>query len=355
MLINSQSSFGTEGSSRPVFTGPKGFGMRHFDDHAPFHLWDEARHVFRKMAMDEVSWIVKSFSTDSSRVSEVLTNGPFIFVRMSGALPPSPPLTIGGAVARFIVDGDRGCDQLCLLTTDYANPRLPDPVPLTSVKPYTTPSAQQVEAVVNAMAQLADVEIVAFYCYSLIVQLRWNERSYSRHSLPGIVGGRSVIYHHAAEPYWPNVKFSGQPGLMKPDGDTNTQELGNYKGSGRRLCPGVRGSSRLMSSSADILAGNGSGERYLTGANHAFPEVSTAYHPSPSDQRIGHVIHRDARLDIASTELKSGTWVTVDSMATGLVHFQCLGERYFVPPYSQGETLQLLSMVEEKILYCRAP
>lgn len=85
------------------------------------------------------------------------------------------------------------------MNTRYASPRVPDPLPSLRIPRLTKAKPQEVESILEALSELADVKALNFVDYYLFVELRVNQRQYKIHSLPGIVAGLTTTYHQAEE------------------------------------------------------------------------------------------------------------------------------------------------------------
>lgn len=125
----------------------EGFGSRHLCDSAPFTLWDQEKQYFRYPTPVEKSWIFGRY-----RATAIFVCWPVIVIET--AEPPSPlPLTVGCVAAVFVpAPGDTDpieavspllyATNYIELTTNYASPRVPDPVSSFRLKAWTYPTRQ---------------------------------------------------------------------------------------------------------------------------------------------------------------------------------------------------------------------
>lgn len=281
---------GFDHGARPD-SGLRGFGSRHVDDNAPFNLWDEDKHDFRKATESEIAWITQTFPG----VEGIYLNGPTIQIQTSS--PPKPvPITIAGVAALFVPPGF--VDKSVPITTRYASSRVNDPVPSVKLRRLMKPTPDQVEVIVNALCDLADVKALSFYDYYLIVELEYTDRTYQPNSLPGRVAGLTTFYHHSEEPYWRGCTNQARVRIIDPKLDADAQDTTNYISEVGHICPGVRLSSApgtdgggytttARSTSAGVLLRNSSEQIRMTAANHGFVQSDEVYHPSENGYRLG--------------------------------------------------------------------
>lgn len=366
-------------------SGLRGWGSRHIDDNAPFNLWDEEQYDFRKATRGEQEWIWGAFPG----VVAISFTGPTIVIQTSS--PPQPvPLTVGGVAAIFVPPDIEPAGTP--MTTAYASPRVPDPVPSLKLRRLTRPAPEDIVLIANALVSVADVKALNFYDYSLIVELRHDGRTYARHSLPGTVAGMLTFYHHSQQSYWKDCTTQARQRRINPNQGSVAQDTTDYLAEGGYITPGVRLSSapsidsggyatRISSTTAGVLLRNSQGHVRMTAANHGFLASNEVYHPSERGVRIGEVDEPWAAHDIAlvkldpsinfknneyfeanppkrllrSSQLPTGTWVAADGISTGIVFLQLKGERIMVPKRATGVQLQFTELLEEHIFYAHGP
>lgn len=114
--------------------------------------------------------------------------------------PPQPiQLTLGAMPIIFVPPGEMF--QQPLPASGYSNPRVPDPCPTLRWQNKTHPTKSQKVAVLRAIAPLAHVRAALFLPHWTIFELETGDgRSYERISLPGVVAGRTALYHHEELP-----------------------------------------------------------------------------------------------------------------------------------------------------------
>jgi hypothetical protein len=337
------------------------------------------------MTPGERNWITGAFPG----VTTISHNGPSLIIYT--LTPPDPvPVTIAG-VAAYFVPPDYRDEEVVQVNTRYASPRVPDPLPSIRVPRFTKAKPEQVEAILNALSELADVKALNFVDYYLFVELRTNERQYEVHSLPGVVAGLTTTYHLSEESIWGQQLDSARTRLIVPSAELGIHDSTNYSSYGP-LCPGVRlssapatpsgaYSSMSRSTTAGVLLRNKFGHKRITAALHEFQESEEVFHPDISGIRIGEIDERWNGLDIAlirpdssvqfsneeyfganppkrllhNSQARRGDWYEADGISTGLVYFQLRGERILCPPRLLGVDLTYRELVEELIVYAHAP
>ncbi|KAJ5344643.1 hypothetical protein N7452_002647 [Penicillium brevicompactum] len=199
--------------------GPDGWGARHLCDAAPFTLWDAKGRKFRFPSGEEMSWIEGRFGT--GRIS---SNGWLLCIETN--CPPKPvALTLGNMPVIFVRCGEM-FDQP-LPKSGYSNPRVPDPCPTVRWPNMTHPIKNQIVAVLTAIAPLANVRSAIFLPFWTIFELETDGRSYERLSLPGVVAGRTALYHHEDKPFLDQGKSITHPYQGSAAG-TAVQENSNH-------------------------------------------------------------------------------------------------------------------------------
>lgn len=188
---------------------PGGWGARHVNDTAPFTLWDEQTRRFRPPSKQEMSWIIAKFGNGNMHFSGWLTC-------IETASPPRPiPLTLGTMPVMFSRPGEMFEQPLPL--SGYSNPRVPDPCSTLRWPDKTHPTKRQKVAVLRAIAPLAHVRAALFLPHWTIFELETGDgRSYERFSLPGVVAGRTALYHHEDLPFLSPTRSPTHSNLLDP-------------------------------------------------------------------------------------------------------------------------------------------
>lgn len=340
----------------------EGFGSRHLCDSAPFTLWDKEKQDFRHPTPIEKNWIVSRY-----RATAISVRWPIIVIET--AEPPSPlPLTVECIAAVFVpparsADSNETISPLYAaariqLTTNYASPRIPDPVSTFRLKAWTYPTRQQREHIIQALYSIVSIKRVSFFWPYIIAELHVDDRVYGRHTLPGKVAGCSTFYHHSETSFWHDMTLRTRERLIDPK--SGVQDCTNYLENGNcELCPGVRLESAPVTdegpyttlsrtTTAGVMLRNTDGQVRMSASNHGFPESDQVFHPSTDGCRIGEVTERWLAQDTALVKLDTsvafsnnsyfeaqspkrllrsqemeesryGKWFSADGMSTGLV------------------------------------
>ncbi|KAL5350772.1 hypothetical protein ACLOAV_004341 [Pseudogymnoascus australis] len=153
---------------QPRWESSGGWGARHISDTAPFNLWDEAKRRYHfPHRGPELEWCCEKFGD-----GELSAAGWFISIATSSSPQPAP-FTVGEVT--------------------WENMTFPTP-------------AQSVE-ILTALAPLAAVRKVIYMPHWSIAELEVGDgRVYKPESLPGRVGGRTMLYHHSEEPFFEGLK-----------------------------------------------------------------------------------------------------------------------------------------------------
>ncbi|KAI4135290.1 MAG: hypothetical protein LQ347_000808 [Umbilicaria vellea] len=354
-------------SQRPrLFTTQNpGFGSRHVHDTAPFSLWDDESATFREPLTRELDWM---FATYRARTIDVEL--PDIVIRTDQP-PTEIPLTVGGALVRFVPE-----DMVLHNVPDgslrpYPNRQrgdlLSSPLPLFSI-----PSHQQCHEIIRLLELEVDIRAIHFLPPQIIVELDIvGGKKYNRHSLPSRAGGISIQYHEANESFWKGSSQMGYERLITPT-DTVVDNSDYLFNNPHRISPGVclasslvmeggLPTSRWFSTSAGLFLQRGT-KRYVSVANHGFPDSSEVYHPSPTGRRIGQITDRFPAWDLAFAqldpsisfsndhyfaapkpsrlicveEIKAGDWFEVDGYSTGRLDMCARGRSYVSPEMPAG-------------------
>ncbi|KAI9759727.1 MAG: hypothetical protein M4579_002112 [Chaenotheca gracillima] len=340
------------------------YGSRHMYDIAEFSLWSDEKQDFRRPEHLEMQWILQAY-----QAVDVLLIWPEIHIITETA--PNPlPLTVGCVAARFLPANWVEKSDFSRVNTSYANPRLPNPVSFILPR-WTSPNDEQKRSILLGLLNLANVKAVTWLGPSCYVELHTgDDRTYGRHSLPGMVGGKRTTYHHSDVDLWVNDMGDLARARAIDPGAVTTgprlQDRTNYLEVGAGvLQPGVRlaGSLNLrsgqfanveQSTSAGVRLRKNRGKVVMTAANHGFLETDEVYHPSVlHGSKVGDIVERWLAQDIAmvqlipsvgvkneeyfeataprrllrASEAATGGWCSVDGMSTGLVFLQRTGER----------------------------
>ena len=356
-----------KGPSQTNWTGPRGYGARHYLDDAPFSLWDSEKTDFRIPTDLERNWLTMKFQPTG-----IFFQWPIMVIQTN--TPPRPlPLTIGAVPVKFIpspslseTDDERRLKSLLVsderplgFPTDYAGMRDP-PDPLqTPLKKWILPTKDEQTSLVKSLQNFCDPRIIYIICPHIIVELYCDaERTYKPESLPRMVGGYVVHYHHNSTGAFEGLTTRAR--AIKPD--PLTQDTSNYLSYANELCPGVRltssttaddgsGPPGSMSTTAGVLLRDNHGNQRLTVANHGFQNRKYVFHPFEDNVQIGEVSERWEHLDIAlvklnpsvnfnnstyfeskvpkrllrSHEIPNGVYFSMDGMSTGVVFLMAEG------------------------------
>ncbi|EFQ97899.1 hypothetical protein MGYG_00936 [Nannizzia gypsea CBS 118893] len=336
------------------------YGSRHIYDVADFSLWCEETAEFKHPTREQQKWVLRHY-----RAKEVRFEYPLIIVITD--TPPKPlTLTIAGVAALFVPDAPLGTGFS--VNTAYASPRVPDPSPVT-LKRWMAPTRRDSDLILKSLARLCNIKAINWfgvYCY---VELHTGDgRSYGRHSLPGLVAGKTTTYHHSSRGFWDEMKSLSLIRRIDPqevDVFPPLQDRTNYllEGNGA-LQPGVRLASSVnsaetsldleLATSCGVLLRNSTGQIVVTAANHRMQHSSDVYHPSTATgTKIGTVVERWLAQDVAMVNLipavrfsndryfqatapkrlvrsdyvPNGAWCSCDGMSTGVVFLHCHGSR----------------------------
>ncbi|PKY07996.1 hypothetical protein P168DRAFT_6147 [Aspergillus campestris IBT 28561] len=187
-----------------------GYGSRHYADIAPFSLWDGDSSTFRPPAAHESQWIFDTFSA-------VSVNFFWPRIIIETATPPSPtPLTIACVAAIFIPVGSKYTPPIT--NTNYSNHRMADPIPAHFHWPkWQRPTKEQSRVVWERLGQIMNIEAVNFIPPIIIIELRHDEREYSKRSLPGKVAGRIAVYHRGPPSFWETIPHTRERLIKSSD------------------------------------------------------------------------------------------------------------------------------------------
>ena len=349
-------------SQRPnLFTTQNpGFGSRHVHDRAPFSLWDYESATFREPLARELDWM---FATYRARAIHV--NLPDIIIRTDQP-PTEIPLTIGGVLVRFVPEDmvlpNIPVGSLRPYPNSHRGDLLSSPLPL-----YSIPRHQECHKIIKLLELEVDIRAIHFLPPQIIVELDITSgKKYDRHSLPSRAGGMSIQYHEANKSFWKGLSQMGYERLITPT-DTVVDDSDYLFSNPHKISPGVclassfvmegnLPTSRWLSTSGGLLLQKGN-KRYVSVANHGFPDSSEVYHPRPTGRAIGQITDRFpvwdlafAQLDpsisfsndqyfaapkptrlICVEEIKAGDWFEVDGYSTGRLDMCARGRSYVRP------------------------
>jgi len=357
------------------WTGPRGYGGRHWLDEAPFSLWDLEKNDFRLPTTLEVNWLI-------TRYSPTAIDFQFPIMVIETVSPPKPlPLTIAAVAVKFVppppppvrdVHGRRLEPLFDArpfgVSTGYAGPREPvDPLSF-KFRKWTEPSDEELRILVEQLFKFCNPRKVHILCPNLIVELHVNDqRVYQPNSLPRRIGGFGVHYHHQADSVFEGLSVRGRERLISPT--TSTEDDSDYLAAFNELCPGVRVESSQATNTgqyadvsirttAGILIRDNHGHQRLTVSDHGFPYSDEVFHPTNNGSHIGEIDERFEHLGIAlvklnpsinftnttyfeakgprrllrSQEIPFGVFFCVDGMSTGAVFLQTQGISLDLPP-----------------------
>ncbi len=356
-------------SQRPqLFTTQNpGFGSRHVHDSAPFSLWDHESAAFREPRANELDWMFATY-----RARAIYVHLPDIMIRTDQP-PTEIPLTIGGALVRFIPEDMFLPNIPAGSLRPYPNSQRDDLLS-SPLRLYSIPSHKQCHEIIRLLELEVDIRAIHFLPPQIIVELDMTSgKKYDRHSLPPRAGGMSIQYHEANEGFWRGSSQMGYERLITPT-HTIVDHSDYLFNSPHKISPGVclassfvmEGSlptSKWLGTSAGLFLQRGH-KRYISIANHGFPSSSEVYHPSPTGRRIGQVTDRFPAWDLAFAqldpsiyisvsndhyfaapkpsrmirveEIQAGDWFEVDGYSTGRLDMCARGRSYARPDMPEG-------------------
>jgi hypothetical protein len=360
---------------QPRWQGPRGFGARHINDHAPFSLWNEEKQDFRNATAQEARSIAETYNAKRLEFDDYL-------MVIETPNPPKPvPLTVACVPAIFVPPGQGRKHMMGL--APYVGPRVRDPCPHLSWGRMRTPTKSQMADVISVLMQFVSIRKVHFFPTSIVVELVYGDgRVYTNGSLPAFMAGLWISYHHDSVPFFESMKDHTRERLLDPGRylppliGPLPQDRTNYlrEPSWRILNPGVRVSTipatgsrtyadAVQSTTCGILLRKGASMR-ISVANHGFLAGDEVFHPTADGDKIGDIVDRYPELDIAMVQLTPahfshfsnqtyfqaepprrladrsnlvrGTWFEVDGMSTGMLSFQYLRDTFECPVRPPG-------------------
>ncbi|OBT86948.1 hypothetical protein VE02_04401 [Pseudogymnoascus sp. 03VT05] len=176
---------------QPRWENPGSWGARHISDTAPFNLWNPGTRQYRMPNRGEYEWCREKFG-DGSFMQ------PGWFTGISSSSPPqAAPFTLGGMPLILHPPGEEARLHM-MPKAYYANPRVTNPCPEVKWGFMEFPTKSQNAEIVAALKPLANVHRVVYMPYITVAELEVGE--------PGRVGGWTMLYHHAEEPFLEEMK-----------------------------------------------------------------------------------------------------------------------------------------------------
>lgn len=285
--------------------------------------------------------------------------------------PTDIPLTIGGALVRFVPEDmflpNLPVDSLKPYPNSQRGDLLSSPLPL-----YSIPRHQECHEIIKLLELEVDIRAIHFLPPQIIVELDMTSaKKYDRHSLPSRAGGISIQYHEANESFWKGLSQIGYERLITPT-DTVVDDSDYLFSNHHNISPGVclassfvmeggLPTSRWFCTSGGLLLQKGN-KRCLSVANHGFPDSSEVYHPRPTGRGIGQITDRFPAWDLAFAqldpsisfsndqyfaapkpsrlicveEIKAADWFEVDGYSTGRLDMCARGRSYVRPNMPEG-------------------
>ncbi|RPB21875.1 hypothetical protein L211DRAFT_409056 [Terfezia boudieri ATCC MYA-4762] len=140
-----------------------GYGSHHMLDDAPFSLWDPEIYDFRSPSHLETQWIINRF-----HATAVTYSWPEMVIETH--FPPSPiSLTVASVAALFVPPGFKL--RRLSVSSNIANPRIPDPVPQIRLGRWVLPSQAQQKVIYTALAAIASVRVINYIPPTIYVKL----------------------------------------------------------------------------------------------------------------------------------------------------------------------------------------
>ncbi|KAJ5782864.1 hypothetical protein N7457_004638 [Penicillium paradoxum] len=160
------------------------------NDTASVNAWDETGQSYPSPNREEFQWIRKRFGNSKISLSRW-------FTCIETHNPPKPiPLTLGRMPVMSVEVNESFIEPLP--EAPYPNPRLPDPYHHLRCPPMEVPTDTDKITILEALKLLANVRAVVYLPSWTVIELEYRDsRLYEPMSLPGIVAGRTSLYHYA--------------------------------------------------------------------------------------------------------------------------------------------------------------
>ncbi len=234
---------------------------------------------------------------------------------------------------------------------------------------------------VGCVYSLVNVAAITFYSGRLHVEIQQDVREYSIRSLPSLVGGIIVFYHHQSNSFWRSLKGHNIKRAIDPLQEAQSgprEDTTDYLSQGQ-LGPGVRVESSVATdvgpyatlsraTTAGVLLRNTSGSERVAVACHRFSKAKVVYHPTISQHCIGEVHERMQAYDLGLVklepsaeftnkfyfqaqppklllqyhELQNGKWYAADGMSTGIIYLMANRIRSMPPPNPPGHRGEII-------------
>jgi hypothetical protein len=249
--------------------------------------------------------------------------------------PPEPvPLTVACIPTIFVPPGQGRKHTFAL--APYGSGRVRDPCPHLSWGRMRTPTNSQMVDVISVLMELVNIKKVHFFPASIVVEIVYGDgRVYKRKSLPALMAGLVITYHHDSVSFFEPMKDHIRERLLDPaqhlPGSNIPQDGTNYlrEPSWRILNPGVRVSTgavtgsgtyaNAVQSTCGILLRKG-----IAQPTPAYFSNQTYFQAEPPKRLVD------------TSNLVVGTWFEVDGMSTGMLSFQYLINSWECPVQPPG-------------------
>lgn len=132
--------------------------------------------------------------------------------------PPCPiPLTVGCMLVIFSGPGLHHNATDFLPEAPYPNPRIKDPCPALNWPKMAFPTKEQNVALLTALSPLAHIRAILYLPSWTVVDLSYGDgHTYEPRSLPGLVAGRTTLYHHGPEPFYTRMQKQTRSRYIDP-------------------------------------------------------------------------------------------------------------------------------------------
>ncbi|KAJ5937095.1 hypothetical protein N7466_003545 [Penicillium verhagenii] len=256
--------------------------------------------------------------------------------------PPQPvPLTIGCMPVYFVGTGESHFETLP--RTPHPNHRMLDPYPAHFRWPERQfPSKEQRIAMLVALAPLADVRAIIYLPNWTIVELAHGDgRKYDPMLLPGVVAGRTTLYHHEAEPFYKAMKDNSRVRAIDPMDASRPlpQDDSNYLRKSF-LTPGCRLDLRISRQLRWHAMVSYSQRRYIIDPRASGDKVGDVFDTLPeldislvsltpaaldSYRNTSYFQAETPRFIYEGEQIMQGSWSELDGMSSGLISVMAYG------------------------------